>query len=196
MKSIILIHSTNSNVRLHWEKSLSDNHYAKDLMDDMNRHYDEVILFHLQNNNLDELKELTENNNKIMVFSGAPTFDEGYPLLSLGIKAYANSLLSSETLQDAVKVVEHGDAWLYPEFINQMILKVSGIPTHDNNEDTLAKLSERESQIALYIAQGLSNKVIAQNAQITERTVKAHLSSIFQKLQIKDRLALALLVNK
>jgi len=192
MKTIIAI-TTNNNVRLHWKNSLPDSCKIKSIDGSFAKHYDSLIMFHLQNDNLNDLEELSKFNNKIMVFSGHPTFEEGYKLLPLGIKAYANSLILGQTLKEIIEVVERGDAWLYPEFINQMIMNVA-TPVR-SNEDTLKKLSERETQIALYVAQGLSNKIIAQNANITERTVKAHLSSIFQKLQIKDRLALALLIN-
>ena len=193
MKTIIAI-TTNNNVRLHWKNSLPDSCKIKSIKDNFSKHYDSLIMFHFQKDNLSDLQELSKFNNKIMVFSGHPSFEEGYKLLPLGIKAYANSLILGETLKEIIEVVERGDAWLYPEFINQMIMNVTVAPVQ-SNDDALKKLSERETQIALYIAQGLSNKVIAQNADITERTVKAHLSSIFQKLQIKDRLALALLIN-
>jgi len=193
MKRIITV-TTNNNVRLHWKNSLSSSYKIKSMKDNFAKHYDSLIMFHLRENNLSDLQELSKHNNKIMVFSGYPSFEEGYKLLSLGIKAYANSLILAGTLKDIIEVVERGDAWLYPEFINQMIMNVAGKPTN-SNENILKRLSERETQIALYVAQGLSNKIIAQNAEITERTVKAHLSSIFQKLQIKDRLALALLIN-
>ena len=56
-------------------------------------------------------------------------------------------------------------------------------------------LTAREQQIALQIGMGSSNKLIAQRLGITERTVKAHLGSVFAKLGVHDRLQLALLVT-
>ena len=58
----------------------------------------------------------------------------------------------------------------------------------------LDALTAREREIALQVGVGCSNKVIAQRLGITERTVKAHLGSVFGKLGVKDRLQLALLV--
>jgi len=55
----------------------------------------------------------------------------------------------------------------------------------------LKKLSEREIEVAKLIAMGDSNKVIARKLNITERTVKSHVSTIFTKLDVKDRLKLA-----
>jgi len=56
-------------------------------------------------------------------------------------------------------------------------------------------LSEREVQVARLIANGASNKEIADRLVITERTVKAHLTAIFEKLGVRDRLQLSLRVN-
>ena len=59
----------------------------------------------------------------------------------------------------------------------------------------LANLTEREQEISVLIGSGESNKQIARRLDITERTVKAHLTEIFRKLGITDRLRLALLVT-
>ena len=56
-------------------------------------------------------------------------------------------------------------------------------------------LSDREAQVAKFVAQGANNREIAQALQISERTVKAHLSAIFEKLGVRDRLQLSLRVN-
>jgi DNA-binding NarL/FixJ family response regulator len=63
------------------------------------------------------------------------------------------------------------------------------------HNDELDDLSERELDVAQYVSKGLSNKQIAFEMDITERTVKAHLTSIFKKTNTKDRLSLALLAQ-
>ena len=67
--------------------------------------------------------------------------------------------------------------------------------TAADSEKKLENLTTREKEIANLIAQGQSNLEIAANLEIAERTVKAHVSSIFQKLGLRDRLQLALLVR-
>jgi DNA-binding NarL/FixJ family response regulator len=59
----------------------------------------------------------------------------------------------------------------------------------------LEKLTKREQEVATEASKGLSNKEIARILSITERTVKAHLASIFERLGAKDRLQLALMLN-
>ncbi|MBL8432557.1 MAG: helix-turn-helix transcriptional regulator, partial [Dechloromonas sp.] len=56
-------------------------------------------------------------------------------------------------------------------------------------------LSGRETQVARLVASGASNKEIADQLAITERTVKAHLTVIFEKLGVRDRLQLSLRIN-
>lgn len=53
-------------------------------------------------------------------------------------------------------------------------------------------LSKREQQVALLVAQGLSNKLIAHQLCITERTIKAHLTAVYAKLNIANRVQLAI----
>jgi len=62
-------------------------------------------------------------------------------------------------------------------------------------QTALAALSAREHQVAQAVARGGTNKEIARAMGITERTVKAHLSAIFEKLGVRDRLQLSLIVN-
>ena len=65
-----------------------------------------------------------------------------------------------------------------------------------NSEKKLESLTKREREIANLISQGQSNLEIAANLNITERTVKAHLSSIYEKTKTGSRLNLALLINR
>ncbi len=132
---------------------------------------------------------------KVIVTNSHPTFFEGMTLLKEGIKGYANSYIAQAHIPTILHHVEHGNIWLYPEFMQQMIQAT--IPeTRANTSSVLNKLSSREKQTAMEVANGLSNKQIALELDVTERTVKSHLSSIFTKLGVKDRVSLALLINK
>jgi DNA-binding NarL/FixJ family response regulator len=65
-----------------------------------------------------------------------------------------------------------------------------------NSGKILESLTKREREIADLVAQGQSNLEIAANLDIAERTVKAHLSSIYEKTKTGSRLNLALLINR
>ncbi|MBN2965125.1 response regulator transcription factor [Sulfurospirillum sp. T05] len=127
---------------------------------------------------------------RIMVLEDTPTFEEGKPLLRLGIFGYANARLSAAHLQQALMLIRDGNIWLYPEFLLQMI---QGLPQTDSSDFLTQRLTKREYEIATLVAQGRSNKEIAKISFITEHTVKVHLRTIFEKLGIHDRLSLALM---
>ncbi len=129
---------------------------------------------------------------KTLVLSNTPSFEEGENLLALGAKGYANTYIHETHLLQALSVIESGNIWLYPEFMQHLITKIQ--PRQDIDE-RLEVLTEREKEITLLISKGETNKEIASELSITERTVKNHLSHIFEKLQVTDRLSLALLVN-
>jgi len=130
---------------------------------------------------------------KVMALSDVPSFDEGQVLLQKGLKAYANTYIHQIHLNQAISLVNSGNIWLYPSFMKDLIKQSSLQST--SHAELLDKLSQREKETALEVVKGSSNKEIASSLNITERTVKAHLSSIFEKLGIGDRFTLALMLK-
>ncbi|MES9994048.1 MAG: response regulator transcription factor [Candidatus Thiodiazotropha sp.] len=138
-----------------------------------------------------------------IVFSPAPNDDEGLYLISRGVKGYCNRYISKALLLKAVELVRMGEVWVGRSLLFKLMNRLSSMDspqseahnTQANSDETLSKLTEREREIAQLVGAGDSNKVIARKLDITERTVKAHLSSIFRKTRTKDRLQLGLLIN-
>lgn len=133
-------------------------------------------------------------NAKVLALSTRPSFSEGVALLQKGIRGYGNAFMQKVHLLQAISTIENDAVWLYPEMMQELILH--GSKAMVSNEDVLETLSVRERDVAKEIEKGLSNKEIASALGITERTVKAHLSSVYEKLKVTDRLALALLLRK
>jgi len=152
---------------------------------------DDVILLCMP----EELAELKTSctQAKVLLLTRTPNFSEGMQLLQKGIKGYGNLYMQKKHLLQAVSTLKNGAVWLYPEMMNELILLGSKATV---SEDVLEKLSVREREVAKEIEKGESNKEIASVLGITERTVKAHLSSIYEKLEVGDRLALAMLLRK
>jgi len=121
-----------------------------------------------------------------------------------GASGYFEQTQPPELLIKAISSIQSGEIWIHrklvPQVIQSMIAKAKyDITAHTLSPDTpiaLSSLSKREIDVATRIATGQNNKQIAQNLNISERTVKAHLTSIFKKLNISDRLHLALLMNE
>jgi len=140
------------------------------------------------------MKILTERPElKVMALSDMPSFAEGQVLLQKGIKGYANTQIHYVHLKQAISMIQNNNIWLYPSFMQELISH--SIDELDSREILLDKLSVRERETALEVAKGKSNKEIASSLEITERTVKAHLSSIFEKLDASDRFSLALMLK-
>lgn len=117
---------------------------------------------------------------------------------ALGASGCCNTHAAPEVLRQVALVVENGGLWIGQSLLQRLVGSTSRVleARPEAKLDTWsALLSERESQVAKLVAGGASNKEIAEQLSITERTVKAHLSAIFEKLGLRDRLQLSLRVT-
>ena len=90
-----------------------------------------------------------------------------------------------------LKGIENGYRWLFTDLTNFVINKY--VQTIDKSEpEFLHLLTQKEKDIALMIADGYSNKEIAQQQKIALSTVKGHIRHIFEKAGVSDRISLAL----
>ena len=142
---------------------------------------------------------------KLFVLSDRPDEDDGIGFLRLGVVGYANSYSSAARLREAAHAIASGSVWVNQQVMQRLILAMTpqaadgGAEKKQEQHDTpllLHQLTKREDQIARLVAGGLSNLAIAEQLGITERTVKAHLSTIYSKTATTGRLGLALLVNQ
>lgn len=134
---------------------------------------------------------------KMIVLANVPTQAEAIHSLRLGAMGYTHAYCDSNVLQEIRTAVQHGGVWIGQDALRQLIessTKRLGSQA-DYVENLLNQLTLREREVALQIAKGDSNKEIARTLQITERTVKAHLAHIFERLGARDRLHLALMLN-
>lgn len=140
------------------------------------------------------LERLVQNGNRVLVLQRVPDFLTAKQFMRLGIKGYGNALMRDHFLVAAVEALQEGMVWLHPEFTSQLIMQMDGGQT-DETSTYLERLSEREKEVALLLKEGDIYKVIAEKLNITPRTVKAHAQNIYIKLNVKDRLGLALLLK-
>ncbi len=134
----------------------------------------------------------------IVVLSNQPNDDEALSCFAMSVRGYVNAYAVPELLQRVSEVVIHGGVWIGESLMQRLLkgLTSKEVSSPDRiNHDCLKFLTEREAEVALAVARGSSNKEIAQLLGITERTVKAHSSAIFEKLGVRDRLQLSLLVH-
>jgi len=130
---------------------------------------------------------------KIIAFANVPDEDEGLALLKLGAQGYCNANIVPSLMSKAIVAVKQGEIWVGRMLMQKIITDMVGVA--QKNEPDLSMLTGREQEIARVVAEGACNKTIANRLDVTERTVKAHLTNIFKKAGVRDRLELALMVN-
>ena len=132
----------------------------------------------------------------LVVMSDRPDDDEALACFAAGARAYCNSHAQAVVLQQVATVVGEGGLWIGPDLMQRLLRGLAAplTPAAPPPADWAAALTEREQQVARAVAGGASNKEIARELGITERTVKAHTGAIFEKLGVRDRLQLSLRV--
>lgn len=160
-----------------------------------------MIVFHVdgQTHRIDEAVSLILEHEEAQVFvlDDNPSDEDGVVLLKAGVRGYANSSIDGRLLQTAVASIARGELWVSRRVFQRLVDELlSGNGVEQRTVDPrLLRLTDREREIAEIVAEGSSNKIVAARLNITERTVKAHLTSAFQKTGTRDRLGLSLMVK-
>ncbi len=145
------------------------------------------------------LPALLPRQGRTVVLADEPSDALTLEALSSGAAGCCNTHAAPEVLVQVATVVENGGLWVGQNLLQQLIGSTARILSRRNPEpapDALPDtLSEREKQVAHLVAAGSSNKEIANRLNIAERTVKAHMTAIFDKTGARDRLQLSLKVN-
>lgn len=135
----------------------------------------------------------------IIAISDLPSDEQGLIALGAGAAGYCNGHAASVVLRQVAATVLGGGVWVGQRLLQRLLMGISRVAamkfTPPELSDWASGLTEREIEVARAVASGFSNKEIASRLDITERTVKAHLGSAFDKLKLRDRLQLTLLVN-
>lgn len=126
----------------------------------------------------------------VVVATLAPQDAEALFALEAGARGYCPLLAVPGLLQEVATAVAHGGLWIGPELMGRVVGALGKVLSAAAEPED--NLSAREAEVARAVAEGLSNKEVALRLDITERTVKAHLGSIFEKLGVRDRLQLVL----
>jgi two-component system, NarL family, nitrate/nitrite response regulator NarL len=137
-------------------------------------------------------------NVPIVALSDQPDDEEALACFSAGARGYCNTHAVPELLRSVADVVLQGGLWIGEALMRRLLQGTARIAVSQPQSapaDWAVLLTDREREVALAVADGASNKEIARQLNITERTVKAHASAIFSKLQVRDRLQLSLIVH-
>lgn len=151
----------------------------------------------------DYQKIIARLNNKkgimVGVASDLPQVDQFLKLSEWNISCYFNSFMAEVHYHQMLEMVKLGQKWIVPQILEEALelaKKSTAINKKQNSADIYSHLTKKEQQVAYWASQCLSNKEIARQQKVTERTIKAHLTRIYHKLGIRDRTALVALLNQ
>jgi DNA-binding NarL/FixJ family response regulator len=146
-------------------------------------------------NGLQVLREMRRQNLqlKVVILTAALNEDEVLEAIQLGVRGVMLKEMPPELLIQCIKKVHAGGEWIEKNSVSRALEKLLKRESDMQNLQKLTNhLTPREIDLIRLVAGGFSNKQIAEHRHISEGTVKAHLHNIFDKLQIKSRMALTL----
>jgi DNA-binding NarL/FixJ family response regulator len=135
---------------------------------------------------------------RIIAFATECDEEREVALFRAGVRGFCALDVSRETLVKAVSAVLDEELWIRRTLVPKLLDSVTSVPGNVATGSTgrFAILTPREVEITRLIAQGQRNKHIARYLAITERTVKNHLTAIFRKIGVVDRVKLAVLAAR
>lgn len=148
-----------------------------------------------EKNGIEVLKEMKEKESpiKVLILTVHNELEYLTQAVDIGVDGYILKDSESSELKKAIQSVLDGENYIQPSLIpalnNQLV-------NRDIEKDKISLLTNRELEVLIQVANGMFNKEIATNLNISERTVKNHISNIFKKIDVSDRTQAAVFAIK
>jgi len=127
----------------------------------------------------------------IIVLSGYASTEVASHAAASGARGYVLKTTRLHAVTEAIRTVHGGGIWIDPNLPRRVFQEFQK-QTAENSQEGFGELTRREHEILAWVAQGTRNAEIAHRLSISEKTVKTHLTRIFSKLAVKNRVAAAL----
>ncbi len=133
-------------------------------------------------------------STKTLMLTVVDDEDEVRSALRKGARGYLLKGTSSSELVSAIRVVNKGQSYVSPSFAAKLIMS-RGTEDGEAPEtpSRFPELTDREEQILMLILQGLSNRLIGDELGLTEKTVKGYVTTIMEKLRVRNRVEAAMM---
>jgi two-component system nitrate/nitrite response regulator NarL len=138
----------------------------------------------------------------IIVLTASEEDSDLFDALKEGAKGYILKGVSASTLVSAVRNVVAGESYVSPSLAARILTEMKGDapqavsdPARNPHEDALASLTPREEQILGLVADGNSNKEVARQLRLQEKTIKHNMTRILQKLKARNRTEAAIFLR-
>lgn len=149
-------------------------------------------------NGIEATKIIKSKNPDIKVIALTIHDQEEYlfELIKAGASGYVLKDISPDLLIQAILGVNRGESFIHPSMTTKMLNEFSRLSTLSRQKNNPMGLTRREYDVLRLVAHGDSNRSIADKLYISEKTVKNHLTNIFQKLGVEDRTQAAIQAMK
>ncbi len=157
----------------------------------------ELVLLDLDlrgENGLDLIEEFTLKGARVLVLTGVVEEEQHQLCLRLGAKGLVGKEQTPTVLLKAIEKVHKGEVWFDRTMMRDLLSDVlkQKEKESDPEEVRIASLTARELEVVALVREGRKNKQIAERLFISDTTVRHHLTSIFDKLGVSDRLELVI----
>jgi two-component system, NarL family, nitrate/nitrite response regulator NarL len=142
------------------------------------------------------LEAASQKKVVIGVAADNPRVEDLLEYTQLGVLGYFNAFMAAPHYGQLLRLLANGQSWYPPALLSEAFEMARSAVRRPMDEDPLVILTKRERDVALAVAEGKSNKLVASSCNMAERTVKTHLTQIFKKLHVKDRVALVIYLNQ
>ncbi len=144
---------------------------------------------------IEAIEEIKHENPgaRILVLTSYSDDDKVFAAIKAGALGYLLKETSTQDLLQAIRDVYHGESSLHPAIARKLIRELNRPTTLPPSDEPL---TDREAEVLILVAQGLSNQDIANKLVISERTVRTHVSNILSKLHLANRTQAALYALK
>ncbi len=144
---------------------------------------------------------LVKGGAPVVVLSALPSESQAFAVLSVGVRGYCHVEAVPEQFLEVAAAVQAGGYWVPPTLVQRLAMAAVEVVEVTMSPDArppegFDTLTAREYEVAMAVGKGLNNREIAEQLGLGERTIKAHLTTTFEKLQVRDRVQLALAVNR
>lgn len=195
----VLFHAESDTLAAQWRAAFSDlavTSGCSTVVEDKTLAAEQSLLLlhlHASETRLLTIRHLIECGFDVVVISEECSTAEGIELFQCGVKGYLSCDFPLSDYPRVISTVLQGNVWLGQKIMGALIKNMQPLEAPVN--DWQQGLTNREIQVAEAIMEGKSNRTIAEQLFITDRTVKAHVHSLLTKFGAKDRLSLVLKIQ-